>query len=316
MVDPTSCVVPEGCSLTQAEKDCIGFPNDCFLSDYNDMGTYDNNSWMGWYYIEQKKQWMYDLATSTGNNKIVGGETCNSDGYNDAACVNAQTEMNRLNFTEINEDYADININKWKAANLVASGNDPAETCFTRINRKLGHRLRLTDATFPTTVTPGGTLTFSANLVNDGWSAPIKPRPAFLVLSGTGGTYPVALNVDPRGWLPGAHTIPAQTVTVPTMPAGSYRLALWLPDQASGLRSNPAYSVRFANTGTWDAITGVNVLAASVTVGSCTGTCPTPTPSWSSTTPTDHTSPLAWSSRPTGSDPDPSTSSDCGYHRR
>jgi hypothetical protein len=60
MIDPTSCVVPEGCGLTQAQKDRISFHNDCFLADVNDMGTYDNPSWMGWYYIEQKKQWMYD----------------------------------------------------------------------------------------------------------------------------------------------------------------------------------------------------------------------------------------------------------------
>jgi len=154
VTDPTSCVVPGGCNLTQAQEDRIGFHNDCFLADYNDMGTYDNPSWMGWYYIEQKKQWMYDLATSTGQNKMVGGETCGADGYNDAACVNAQSEMLKLNFTEINEDYAAVNTDKWRAANLAASGNDPAETCFTRIKRKLGYRLRLLDATFPTTVAP------------------------------------------------------------------------------------------------------------------------------------------------------------------
>jgi chitodextrinase len=277
MVDPTSCVVPTGCTLTQTDKDRIGFHNDCFLSDYNDMGTYDNNSWMGWFPIETKKQWMYDMATSTGFNKIVGGETCNSDGYNDAACVNAQSEMSKLNFTEINEDYAAVNTDKWKAANLPAAGNDPAETCFTRIKRKLGYRLRLADATFPTTLTPGATFTFGANLVNDGWSAPIKQRPVLLVLSGAGGTYTMPVVAEPRGWLPGPASIAAQSVTVPAMPAGTYRLALWLPDQATGLRSNPAYSIRLANVGTWDATAGVNVLATSVTVGACSGDCAAPT---------------------------------------
>ncbi len=63
-------------ALTQVEKDRIGFHNDCFLSDSADMGTYDNNSWMGWFYIEEKKQWMYDRATSFGSNTIMGGETC------------------------------------------------------------------------------------------------------------------------------------------------------------------------------------------------------------------------------------------------
>ncbi|WP_203708888.1 DUF4832 domain-containing protein, partial [Asanoa iriomotensis] len=276
VVDPTSCVVPSGCTLTQAQKDRIGFHNDCFLADYNDMGTYDNPSWMGWYYIEQKKQWMYDLATSAGHNKMVGGETCGSDGYNDAACVNAQTEMQKLNFTEINEDYAAVNTDKWKASQLAAAGNDPAETCFVRIKRKLGYRLRLLDATFPTTVAPGGGLSFTAHLNNDGWSGLVKTRPVYLVLDNGTNRYNLPLNVDPRGWLAGPNTVSA-TVSVPGgASAGSYKLALWLPDPSAGLQSRPEYSVRFANTGVWDAAKGYNVLSTAVTVGACTGDCTAP----------------------------------------
>jgi chitodextrinase len=277
VTDPTSCVVPGGCNLTQAQEDRIGFHNDCFLADYNDMGTYDNPSWMGWYYIEQKKQWMYDLATSTGQNKMVGGETCGADGYNDAACVNAQSEMQKLNFTEINEDYAAVNTDKWRAANLAASGNDPAETCFTRIKRKLGYRLRLLDATFPTTVAPGGALSLSAHLSNDGWSGMIKTRPVYLVLDNGTNRYNLPLSgVDPRNWLAGASTL-TSSVTVPAgAAAGTYKLALWLPDPASGLQGRPEYSVRLANTGTWDAAKGYNVLSTSVSVGTCTGDCVAP----------------------------------------
>ena len=106
--------------MTQAQKDRVGFHNDCFLSDAADMGTYDNNSWMGWFYIEEKRQWMYDLATSFGTNKMMGGETCDSAGDNDAAGVKVQNYMSLLNTTEINEDYAAVNINIWKAANLAA----------------------------------------------------------------------------------------------------------------------------------------------------------------------------------------------------
>jgi chitodextrinase len=277
MVDPTSCVVPGGCNLTQAQKDRISFHNDCFLADYNDMGTYDNPSWMGWYYIEQKKQWMYDLATSAGHNKMVGGETCGADGYNDAACVNAQEEMRKLNFTEINEDYAAVNTDKWKAANLAASGNDPAETCFTRIKRKLGYRLRLLDATFPTTVAPGGSLGLTAHLDNDGWSGLIKTRPVYLVLDNGSQRYNLPLSgVDPRTWLAGASTVTSSVAVPGGAVAGTYKLALWLPDPSAGLQSRPAYAIRLANTGTWDAAKGYNVLSSSVTVGSCTGDCVAP----------------------------------------
>ncbi|MBB6734675.1 DUF4832 domain-containing protein [Cohnella zeiphila] len=271
--EATELPTPSGSApLTQQDKDRIGFHNDCFLADSADMGTYDNNSWMGWYYVEEKKQWMYDMATASGGNKMVGGETCDAAGSDDAAGVNVQTEMSKLHFTEINEDYAPVNLNIWKAANLPASGNDPAETAFTRLKRKLGYRFRLVDADFPTSASPGAGFAFSAHLNNDGYAGMIKPRPVFLVFDNGTQRYDVPLpGLDPRLWTSGAVNVPAQTVTLPAnMTAGTYKLALWLPDNDPGLRSRPEYSVRLANTGTWDAAKGYNVLAAAVTIGAPT----------------------------------------------
>jgi len=278
---PPSCVVTGGCNMTQVQKDRIGFHNDCFLSDAADMGTYDNNSWMGWFYIEEKRQWMYDLITSFGTNKMMGGETCDSAGDNDAAGVKVQNYMSLLNTTEMNEDYAPVNTNLWKNANLAASGNDPAETAFVRLKRKMGYRLRLTDATFPTSASSGGSFTFSANLSNDGYSGIIKPRPIYLVFKSGANRFNVQMsNVDVRSWLSGPVTLAQQTVTLPSnMPAGTYSLALWLPDYYTGLQSRPEYSIRFANQGIWDATNGYNVLSNSITIGGgCAPNCPTNTP--------------------------------------
>ncbi|GIJ62589.1 DUF4832 domain-containing protein [Virgisporangium aurantiacum] len=275
---PPGCPLPDNCLMTTQDFDRLGFHNDCFLADSADMGTYDQNSWLGWFDVPTKKQWVYDLATSTGGNKLVGGETCNSSGGNDAAGVNAQYELSHQHWTEINEDYAAVNTDLWKAAQLAASGADPAETAFHRFERKLGYRLRMVDATFATSAMAGSAFTFSAHLANDGYAGIIKPRPVFLVFDNGTQRYNVPLTgLDPRTWKSGATTVPAQTVVLPAMAAGTYRLALWLPDQASGLRGNPAYSVRFANTGTWDAGTGYNVLANAVTVGACGGDCVPPT---------------------------------------
>ncbi|WP_171687009.1 DUF4832 domain-containing protein [Paenibacillus planticolens] len=268
---------PSGSSpLTQEERDRIGFHNDCFLSDSADMGTYDNNSWMGWFYVEQKKQWMYDLATSPGANKMVGGETCDSSGSNDSAGVNVQAEMGKLHFTEINEDYAQVNTNIWKNANLPSAGNDPAETAFTRIKRKLGYRLSLVDATFPTSANAGASFAFSANLNNAGYAGPIKPRPVFLVFDNGTNRFNVQLNnIDVRLWKSGSVNVSTQTVTLPSnMPGGTYKLALWLPDNGSSLRSRPEYSIRLANQNTWDAATGYNVLSNSVAINSGPPTAP------------------------------------------
>ncbi|WP_426512919.1 DUF4832 domain-containing protein [Dactylosporangium sp. McL0621] len=286
-----------GTTMTTQDLDRLGFHDDCFLADSADMGTYDQNSWLGWFDVAQKKQWVYDYATSTGGNKIVGGETCNASGGNDAAGVNAQYELGHQHWTEINEDYAAVNTDLWKSTAVAAAGSDPAETLFTRIKRKLGYRLRLTDATFSSPAAPGAAFTFSAHLSNDGYAGIIKPRPVYLVFDDGTHRYNVALpGVDPRTWKPGALTVPTQTVTLPAMVSGSYKLALWLPDQAAGLRANPAYSVRLANTGTWDAAKGYNVLAGAVSVGACTGDCTAPTvPTLSAGTVNGQSVPLSWS---------------------
>ncbi len=280
-------LVPAGSSaLTQTDKDRLGFHNDCFLSDSADMGTYDQNSWMGWFDALTKRQWMYDRIASYGGNTMMGGETCDSAGDDDAAGVNVQNYMSLLNFTEINEDYAPVNTNIWKAANLAASGNDPAETAFVRIKRKIGYRLRLVDATFPTSASAGGSYTFSANLSNDGYASVVKPRPIFLVFKNGSNRYNVQMSgVDVRTWVSGAVALSQQSVTLPSnMASGTYTLALWLPDYNSALQSRPEYSIRLANTGTWDATNGYNVLSNSVTIGGgCAPNCPTNTPGPSAT---------------------------------
>jgi chitodextrinase len=294
---PPNCVEPNNCLLTQAQKDRLGFHDDCFLSDSADMGTYDQNSWLGWFDVTTKKQWVYSMATSTGGNQIVGGETCDSAGADDSAGVNAQYELSHQHWSEINEDYAPVNINIWKAANLAASGNDPAETLFTRAKRLLGYRLRLVDATMSTTATPGQAFTFAAHLNNDGYAGPIQQRPIYLVFDDGTHRYDVPMpGIDVRTWLSGAVTVPTQTVTLPgNMVAGNYTVALWLPDQYASLHGNPAYDIRLANVGTWNATTGYNVLATGVTVGTCPGDCTPPsTPTLSSPSHTSTSVTLSW----------------------
>jgi chitodextrinase len=294
---PSPCGLPDNCLMTQQDLDRLGFHDDCFLSDSADMGTYDQNSWLGWFDVPTKKNWVYTATTSYGGNQEVGGETCDSAGDDDTAGVNAQYELSHQHWTEINEDYAPVNINIWKAANLAASGNDPAETLFTRAKRKLGYRLRLVDATFSATATPGQPFTFAAHLANDGYAAPIQRRPVYLTFDNGTHRYDVPLSgVDIRAWLPGPVTVPTQTVSLPsTMAAGTYTLALWLPDQYASLHGNSAYDIRLADTGTWNASTGYNTLATGVTVGPCPGDCTPPsTPTLSLAGSTSSSVSLSW----------------------
>ena len=59
------------------------------------------------------------------------------------------------------------------------------------------------------------------------------------------------------------------TVEVPipdSLPPGSYRLGLWLPDAYESLHGEPKYSIRFANDQVWSAPDGVNVLTEVLSV--------------------------------------------------
>ncbi|HLA06033.1 MAG TPA: DUF4832 domain-containing protein, partial [Anaerolineales bacterium] len=69
-------------------------------------------------------------------------------------------------------------------------------------------------------------------------------------------------NVDPRRWAPGQeYTINVSLALPANIPPGTYQIGLWLPDASSSLRNSPAYAVRLANTGVWDAATGINILS-------------------------------------------------------
>lgn len=259
--------VPEGSEpLTQTQRDRLGHHNDCFLFNEDDRGTYTRNDvWFGDQTLKQQKQYAFDLITSYGGNKIMGGETCSPA---IERIENTQAEMAKANWSEININFWGDAIEKWKNRMLPASGNDPAESEFDRISRKLGYRLRLIDASFPKSAIAGESFTFSANLGNDGYAGIIKKRPIYLVFDNGTERYNIELpEVDVRKWVSGCFELATQKVNLPlTMKAGEYKLALWIPDAASELQRRSEYSIRFANQDTWSATKGYNVLFESVMI--------------------------------------------------
>jgi hypothetical protein len=90
--------------------------------------------------------------------------------------------------------------------------------------------------------------------------------------SAAGQRLEAVLPVDPRTWLPGAHELTVRLRVPADLAAGTYRLALWLPDTAENLRSRPEYSVQIANQGVWNAVRGDNTLARITLATSAPGT--------------------------------------------
>jgi hypothetical protein len=214
-----------------------GHINDCFVSGEDDVGTYQYEP------METLKTY---LAEDT-KYVPIGGETCAVHARN--SCATTLSEMSRFHWAYINDDYHGDVLNRWQS-----------EGCRPDIERKLGYRLALTSANLPSAVRPGGSFVLDLNLKNEGFAAPTNKRPVFVVLEGQGQRLTAELTVDPRTWLPGEHRVTARLRLPNNLALGTYRLALWLPDSETALRTRPEYSIQLANSGTWDAARGDNTL--------------------------------------------------------
>jgi hypothetical protein len=218
----------------------VGHLDDCFLASADDEGTY----------VLPGEQ---DYAVADSAFVPVGGETCAVNPPR-SACPSTLTELARLHWSFLNEDYHPQVISGWKSGG-----------CFPTIRCRLGYRILVLGHEVPARVNAGESLSLKVRLVNDGFGRMYNRRSLSLVLVGAQ-RHVLATEVDPRRWAPGQEVELCLSVRVPADAApGSYQLGLWLPDAADALRMNPAYAVRLSNAG-WDAATGTNLLEASVVV--------------------------------------------------
>lgn len=230
----------------------IGHHNDCFLANKDDSGTY-RSAPRGNPSDEIIAYWK-DFITQEGRFTPVGGEACN-EGKEEVTprslCPTALQELEMLHWSFINNGYNKAVLDSW-----VTGG------CMDTIRRRLGYRLVLTEALVPQVLPPGSAFDLEVSLRNDGYAAMFNARPVYVVLDGAGVRYMARLeNVDPRRWGSGsAYTLNVRLQLPADLADGSYRLSLWLPDQASSLQNSPNYAVRFANADVWEASSGLNIL--------------------------------------------------------
>ena len=235
----------------------LGHHNDAFLYHADNMGTYTDTA----------KQKPY-LAQETLYVPI-GGEsdiTDASQAQTEASRNATVAEMSRLHWTFIQSGYSTVVTNMWRNNGT-----------FDELNRNMGYRYQLVSATLPDHVTAGAKADISIKIKNVGYAPLYNERPAYIVLKIGNTSYKIKLQSDPRTWLPnGVVTTINERITIPAnLPSGTYQLYLYLPDKYASIADNPAYAVRFANSGVWEASTGMNKLNATVTV---TGESEPPTP--------------------------------------
>ncbi|ACU37118.1 DUF4832 domain-containing protein [Actinosynnema mirum] len=220
----------------------VGHHNDCFLASDTDFGTYEDPA-TEHPYLEAETRSL-----------PMGGETCAVNPPR-TDCPTATAELSRFHWTYLNTDYQQDVLRAWSA-----------QGCLAEVTTKLGYRFTLRDSVFPTTTTRGAALPVRVNLTNDGYAAAVNQRTVNLVLRNTttGALTRLPLTADPRTWLPGARTIAQDAQIPPSLATGTYALLLELADPA--LPGRPEYSIQTANTGLWDAATGLTDLKQTITV--------------------------------------------------
>lgn len=221
----------------------IGHHNDCFLASDTDWGTYpsgERETWLS--YVEADTEFV-----------VMGGETCNENPPQ-SECTSALVEMERLHYTYINNEYHPDAVDSW------SSGG-----CRETMERHLGYRLVATSVTYPEQAPPGGVIPLTIELENQGWAAPMSPRPVVIVLDGPS-TYEAespSVVADPRWWSPrrGSVAVAIRLQLPASIETGEYTIGLWFPDEATPLRGDPRFAIRLANEGLWNETSGVNELA-------------------------------------------------------
>ena len=241
-------------ALTEAEawqntaKARLGQHNDAFLYDYDNMGTYQDTA--------TEKPWLAQETLYVP----IGGETDITDVNKAkiwATYEKTTAEMSRLHWTFIQSGYATQTTNYWR-------GNGT----FAELNRKMGYRYQLVNATYNDKAAAGGYLWLQMKIKNTGYAPLYNERPVYIVLKNSSKEYKLKLKADPRSWKPnGVVTTISERLDIPSNVAnGTYEMYLYMPDAYASIASKPAYAVRFANANVWEASTGMNKLNATITI--------------------------------------------------
>ena len=138
------------------------------------------------------------------------------------------------------------------------NGNYVKRSVFEYIRDHFGYRLELKSSSYPNSASPRKQFKAEIKLVNRGFAAPINPRPVYMVLVGKGKVYKISkARTDVRKWYPcnplkrtivsPVHTIKFKTSSFPKVPAGNYKLGIWMPDYYKSLQGDARYAIRLAN---------------------------------------------------------------------
>ena len=214
----------------------LSLHNDAFRASSNDIDTFK--------YSEDIPMW-----EAQSSHLACGGET----GYVSSVPSYADVDLSLAAISSQHISYLNDNLENKIMKYWYDQGRRE------EIRQALGYRLWLSEASLSySALSAGSSLSVSFKLNNSGAAPVINKRPMKLVL--LHGNTPTIL-VDNVGEVRnvtanGGYQTFTMNFTLPTTIQSGDKLAIWLPDDATNLQSNSAYSIRLANKD--DKVTWVN----------------------------------------------------------
>lgn len=234
----TTAQITPDIALTDNILAKIGQHNDCFLADYNDMGTFadDNISfWRGYMHNES----LY---------APVGGETCAIESGEDAFytdCTHALTELQYFHYAYLNQAYQPDVIQKWKD-----------QGCFKEISENLGYRFVATHLKVIQTATE---LNYNLSIENRGYSASYVDSNVSYILKNDLQSYEIYLDdTDMRTVKSDEGMQLKGSMELNNIEKGSYCLYLRLDNHNNG--------IKLANENLWSETVNANRLSCSIII--------------------------------------------------
>lgn len=228
-------------------KDSVGIHNDCFLASDTDMGTLST---------DEDRAYLEQVARSVPTT----GETCAANPGRSDDAGTARSELQRYSWAVLNADFNQEVLESWGPDGLA------------EVRTRLGYRYALTSASAPRELQPGEDGRLWLRLRNDGYAATGRHRTIAVTFSDASGRIVHTARTEVRldDVRPGQEGYVSVPFQAPSQ-AGEYSLGVLVPDPDSDSTTadltKPAYSVRLANAGIWDAERGVNDLGMDLTVG-------------------------------------------------
>ena len=221
----------------------ISFHNDALMADETDMGTFIDRN----YSREAELTWINQQTRYTP----MVGEVNRNTAYSDIPA--AMEYLDRVNIESVNMDYLQAVMDKWKSAQYGGM------SAYDYIGMMMGYRFVLKSTGISQAAPQGGIIRVDLELTNTGFGNLLKEKKFELVLKKGNQTYSAAIAEDPRFWEKNELISRSYYFRLPSnIAVEDWDVYLGLISVFDPLCNNPAYSVRFSNTGIWDPALGLN----------------------------------------------------------